>query len=84
MRAAQVASLGAKRRVFSPFGYESAGYALTGESMADHRDGPIFPDRHFSFGAMAFRLPQFKDPNFALPTTSEVQVFSFEGHPTRG
>jgi hypothetical protein len=50
--------------------------------MADHRDGPIFPDRHFSFGAMAFRLPQFKDPNFALPTTSEVQVFSFEGHPT--
>ena len=50
--------------------------------MADHRDGPLNPDRLFSFGAMEFKLPQFKDPNFALPTTSEVQGFSFDGYPT--
>jgi hypothetical protein len=50
--------------------------------VADHRDGPIFPDRNFAFRGMAFKLPQFKDPNFALPTTSDVQAFSFEGYPT--
>jgi hypothetical protein len=50
--------------------------------MADHRDGPIFSDRPFSFGAMAFKLPQFTDPNFAPPTASEVRGFTFDGYPT--